>query len=159
MSSSPSCFVWNMHGLNGRECRNVVREFLAQQQGTVVCPKELHRGFDSLFLLVSRQLWKERNARTFKKMATSLAQVLEVIEQYVSMWCAARYKHLGTLDSRRRYAWDGRRPGRKVGFHVITSACEGYFPTNGLLCPSLMFVVCFANESYISEYFCQMKST
>lgn len=37
MSSTSSCFVWNVCGLNGRACRNVVREFLVQQRVAVVC--------------------------------------------------------------------------------------------------------------------------
>jgi hypothetical protein len=42
--------------------------------------------------------------KTFSSIATSLAQLLESIEQEVSMWCAAGYKHMGALDSRRRLA-------------------------------------------------------
>jgi hypothetical protein len=67
-------------------------------------PKELRRGFDSLFLLVGWHLWKERNARTFNRVASSAAQLLQTVEQEIALWCAAGYKHLGTLDSRRRSA-------------------------------------------------------
>jgi hypothetical protein len=59
-------------------------------------PKEIRRGFDSLFLLVGWLLWKERNARTFNRIASSLVQLLENIEQEVAMWCAAGYKHPNT---------------------------------------------------------------
>lgn len=61
--------------------------------------KELRRGFDSLFLLVGWQLWKERNARMFNRVASSAAQLLQTVEQEITLWCAAGYKHLGTLDS------------------------------------------------------------
>ena len=37
MSSTSSCFVWNVRGWNGRARCNVVREFLVQQRATVVC--------------------------------------------------------------------------------------------------------------------------
>jgi len=43
-------------------------------------PKELRRGFDSLLLLVGWLMWKERNARTFNRVASSPAQLLESIE-------------------------------------------------------------------------------
>lgn len=41
MSSLPSCFVWNVRGLNGRARRNVVREFLVQERPTLVCIQEI----------------------------------------------------------------------------------------------------------------------
>lgn len=40
MLSTTSCFVWNVHGFNGRARRNIVREFLVQQRATVVCLQE-----------------------------------------------------------------------------------------------------------------------
>ena len=40
MSSLPTCFVWNVRGLNGRARRNVVREFLVQERATLVCIQE-----------------------------------------------------------------------------------------------------------------------
>jgi hypothetical protein len=64
-------------------------------------PKEIRHGFDSLFLLIGWLLWKERNARTFNRIAAFPVQLLESIEQEVSMWCAAGYKRLGALESRR----------------------------------------------------------
>lgn len=67
-------------------------------------PKELRRGFDSLLLLVGWLLWKERNVRTFRRIASSAQQLVEAIEQEVSLWCAAGYKHLAGLDARRRLA-------------------------------------------------------
>jgi hypothetical protein len=67
-------------------------------------PKELRRGFDSLFLLVGWQLWKERNDRTFNREASSAAQVVQKVLQEIALWGAAGYKHLRTLDSRRLLA-------------------------------------------------------
>jgi hypothetical protein len=63
-------------------------------------PKEIRRGFDSLFLLIDWLLWKERNAKTFNHVASSPERLLETIEQEVSLWCAVGYKHLAVLDSR-----------------------------------------------------------
>ena len=65
-------------------------------------PKSIHRGFDSLFFHVGWTLWKERNARTFNGTPRSVAQLLQVIEDEITMWTAAGYRHLGALDSRRR---------------------------------------------------------
>lgn len=65
-------------------------------------PKEIRRGFDALFFVVGWLLWKERNARTFQRLASSPAQLLDIIEQEISLWCAAGYKHLVALDARRR---------------------------------------------------------
>jgi endonuclease/exonuclease/phosphatase family metal-dependent hydrolase len=40
MTSTDSCFVWNVRGLNGRARRNVVREFLVQHRASIVCLQE-----------------------------------------------------------------------------------------------------------------------
>jgi hypothetical protein len=38
----------------------------------------------------------------FDRLASTSEGLLEIIEQEVSLWCAAGYKHLAALDSRRR---------------------------------------------------------
>jgi hypothetical protein len=45
----------------------------------------------------------ERNARTFNGTPrSSVAQLLQAIEDEIAMWTAAGYQHLGALDSLRR---------------------------------------------------------
>jgi hypothetical protein len=65
-------------------------------------PKLIRRCFDFLFFLVGWTLWKERNARTFDGTPRSVPQLLQTIEDEVTMWIAAGYRHLGALDSLRR---------------------------------------------------------
>jgi exonuclease III len=38
--SGPRCFIWNVHGLNDRACRGVVREFVLQERPVLVCLQE-----------------------------------------------------------------------------------------------------------------------
>jgi hypothetical protein len=64
-------------------------------------PKLIRRGFDSLFFLIGWTLWKERNARTFNGTPRSVPQLLQTIEDKVTMWIAGGYRHLGALDSLR----------------------------------------------------------
>ena len=40
MTSTNSCFLWNVRGLNGRVRRDIVREFLVQHRASVVCLQE-----------------------------------------------------------------------------------------------------------------------
>jgi hypothetical protein len=35
-----NCFVWNVRGLNGCACRNVVRDLVSQERATLVCLQE-----------------------------------------------------------------------------------------------------------------------
>jgi hypothetical protein len=65
-------------------------------------PKSIRRGFDSLFFPVGWTLWKERNARTFNGTPRLVAQLLQVIEDEITMWTAVGYQHLGALDSLRQ---------------------------------------------------------
>jgi hypothetical protein len=64
-------------------------------------PKDLRRGFDSLVLLAGWLLWKERNDRTFNRVASTLTQLVAAIHQEATLWVVAGYKHLGALDARR----------------------------------------------------------
>jgi hypothetical protein len=43
-------------------------------------PKEIRRGFDSFFFIVGWLLWKERNTRTFNRVSSLPAQMMEIIE-------------------------------------------------------------------------------
>ena len=49
------------------------------QQAWVEVPESFRRGFDSLVLLVSWEVWKERNRRTFDGNNKTPAQVLALI--------------------------------------------------------------------------------
>lgn len=62
-------------------------------------PKPVRRGFDSLFFLIGRMLWKERNARTFNRIATPAPQLVQQIEVKLNDRCLAGYKHLVSLMS------------------------------------------------------------
>lgn len=43
-------------------------------------------GMDSLFALVSWQLWKERNARCFRDAASPINDLLQIIRAQADMW-------------------------------------------------------------------------
>jgi hypothetical protein len=53
-------------------------------------PKPIRHGFDSFFFLIGWMLWKERNARTFNGVATSVAQLGVVIQEKLTLgaWLA-----------------------------------------------------------------------
>jgi hypothetical protein len=61
-------------------------------------PPVLSRSFDSLVLLVSRNLWKkERNNRTFEGRQTQVTALLEHIAQEGDAWLAAGFNALALL--------------------------------------------------------------
>jgi len=60
-------------------------------------PKTVRRGFDSLFFLIGWLLWKERNVRTFNRVASSTIQLRILIQEEIDCWCLAGYKHLTSL--------------------------------------------------------------
>jgi len=65
-------------------------------------PKQLRKGFDSLFFLIGWSLWKERNLRTFDGHTSSVQQLLASIRDEALAWCAAGHKQLKFLLSRLR---------------------------------------------------------
>jgi len=60
-------------------------------------PRALSRGFDSLVLLVSWELWKERNRRTFDGICATTTQVLRRIRAEGEEWIAAGFSKLSPL--------------------------------------------------------------
>jgi hypothetical protein len=57
------------------------------------------RGMDSLFALVSWEIWKERKARCFRQVANLLPQLLQIIKAQADLWAQARAVHLRSLSS------------------------------------------------------------
>jgi hypothetical protein len=55
------------------------------------------RGFCSLLLLVTRELWLERNARIFKRPKRSMHILLLKIKEEARIWGVAGAKHLSAL--------------------------------------------------------------
>ena len=55
------------------------------------------KGFDSLVLLISWETWKERNRRTFGGAPSSVAQVLQGIQQEGAEWVSAGFRSLAPL--------------------------------------------------------------
>ena len=60
-------------------------------------PQTFRRGFDSLVLLVSWVIWKERNRWTFDRDARTTAQVLSVIHEEADACIAAGFRSLSSL--------------------------------------------------------------
>ena len=60
-------------------------------------PGALSRGFDSLVLLVSWELWKERNRRTFDRVCATTTHVLRQIQTEGESWIAAGFSKLTPL--------------------------------------------------------------
>jgi hypothetical protein len=52
---------------------------------------------DSLFALVSWEIWKERNARCFRQDANLLPQLLQIIKAQADLWAKAGAVHLRSL--------------------------------------------------------------
>jgi hypothetical protein len=66
-----------------------------QTRGMV--PEHHRRGFDSLVLLVSWEVWKERNRRTFDGHSKTPTQLLGVIRDDGDSWIAAGFRGLAQL--------------------------------------------------------------
>ena len=60
-------------------------------------PEMFWRGFNSLVLLVSWIIWKERNRRTFDHLARTTTQVLAVIREEADSCVAAGFRALASL--------------------------------------------------------------
>jgi hypothetical protein len=60
-------------------------------------PEAFWPGFDSLVLLVSWIIWKERNRRTFDHLTRTTTHVLAVIYEEADACVAARFRALASL--------------------------------------------------------------
>jgi hypothetical protein len=58
---------------------------------------ERKKGLDFLFALVSWQIWKERNARCFRDVATSMADLQQIIRAEADRWILTGAKGLRAL--------------------------------------------------------------
>jgi hypothetical protein len=60
-------------------------------------PETLRRSFDSLVLLVSWCLWKERNRRTFDHRASTTTELLGRTLEEADVWIASGFRSLALL--------------------------------------------------------------
>lgn len=67
------------------------------QQARVEVPSIFRRGFDALAFLVSWEVWKERNRRTFDGVAISPAALLVGIRDEAVAWVMAGMRGLSAL--------------------------------------------------------------
>ena len=51
----------------------------------------------SLMMLISWEIWSERNARVFRNVAVPPVVIINKIKQEVSLWALAGAKHLGIV--------------------------------------------------------------
>jgi len=57
-------------------------------------PRDARKGFDSLVVLVSWLLWKERNNRTFDRRARSAREFQAAVGNEIVMWIQGGFKSL-----------------------------------------------------------------
>ena len=67
------------------------------QDSRALLPQHLRRGFDSLVVLVSWTLWKERNARTFDNTSCTPTQTVAKVKEELNAWLAAGFRGLATF--------------------------------------------------------------
>ena len=58
---------------------------------------DVRKPFDSIVLLVTWEIWKERNRRTFDDAYRSCSLLLKRIQEEMESWVAARYRLLSPL--------------------------------------------------------------
>ncbi|KAG0512540.1 hypothetical protein BDA96_10G022900 [Sorghum bicolor] len=67
------------------------------QESRAFLPQQPRRGFDSLVVLVSWTLWKERNARTFDNISSTPTQTLAKVKEEANAWLAAGFRGLAAF--------------------------------------------------------------
>ena len=65
--------------------------------GRATLPQDLRRSFDSLVLLVTWCLWKERNRRTFDRRSMTPPELLISILEEADTWIGAGFGSLALL--------------------------------------------------------------
>lgn len=60
-------------------------------------PKQQRKGMDSLFILVSWQIWKQRNDKVFRGETASAQRISQKIKDEAKVWIAAGASGLGSL--------------------------------------------------------------
>ena len=58
------------------------------------------KGLDSLFALLSWQVWKERKARCFRQSTTMIAEMLQIIKMEADRWIEAGAARIWALADR-----------------------------------------------------------
>lgn len=71
--------------------RNLAEWWIAARKNL---PKEAHRCFDSLVVLFSWLLWKERNSRTFDRRVQTIQNVLARVADEIVFWYQARFRQV-----------------------------------------------------------------
>jgi len=67
------------------------------QRARKLARKAARRGFDSAVLLITWNLWKERNRRTFDGVSRTSAQLCNIILEEVNAWVGAGFSSLSSL--------------------------------------------------------------
>jgi len=67
------------------------------QQEQMRVPESFRRGFDSLVLLVSWEVWKERNRRTFDSSCKTPTELVSLIRHEANDWIAAGFRSFAPL--------------------------------------------------------------
>jgi hypothetical protein len=78
--------IW-LHKLHLQDSVVVAEEHAIQWwlRSWKLVPKQARRGFDSLFFLIGWTLWKERNARTFNGVSSSVPQLAALIHDEIDI--------------------------------------------------------------------------
>jgi hypothetical protein len=59
--------------------------------------KEVKKGINSLIILVSWCLWKQRNSSVFNGASPSISSIMGILKDEQSLWCMAGAKKLQGL--------------------------------------------------------------
>jgi hypothetical protein len=93
----PHCFLLRQVGFQ-HLCPNDSSSLVHWWQHTLSqVPDSFRRGFDSLLLLVSWEVWKKRNRRIFDSTSSTPSQLLQLIHDVGNSWIAAGFRSLAPL--------------------------------------------------------------